>query len=82
MYNAPLVNSYVPMDYPEVKEYVPEPPDSEVLAPNMPIKPGPCGQYLQKDQVINWAMSVLKEAQNEPLATYRLTQLITWLIDD
>ena len=91
-YMPPTVNSYVPMDYPDIAEYVPNPPDYTQpvpLAPAMPImldafdvEPSPTGEYLDKQQVIAWAVSVMQECANEPKAIHRLTQLVSWLIDD
>ena len=88
-YQAPLVNSYIPMDYPDVVEYVPQPPGCTVLVPDMPMlldaydaEPSPNGQYLDKSQVIYWALSTLKMCNHEPVASEQLRRLIAWLIDD
>jgi len=90
MYQAPFCNSYVPMDYPDVYEYVPEPPD--FTAPKLarlPItldafdaQPCPKGIFLDKDEVILWAKDTLQECIQEPKACARLTQLIAYLIAD
>jgi hypothetical protein len=88
-YEVPILNSYIPMDYPDVFEYVPEPPGfTPVLkSPRLPItlegydvEPCPAGSLLDKDEVILWAKNTLQECYNEPTAYARLTQLIAYLI--
>jgi len=88
-YQAPLVSNYIQMDYPDVVEYVPQPPDCTVSAPNMPllldaydVEPSPNGEYLDKSQVLSWALSTLKLCNHEPVAGEQLRKLIAWLIDD
>lgn len=90
MYQAPICNSYIPMDYPDVFEYVPEPPGFTPLkSPRLPItldafdvEPCPTGTLLDKDQVILWAKDTLRECIQEPKACARLTQLIAYLLDE
>ena len=91
MYQAPIFNSYIPMDYPDFAEYVPEPPGfTPVLkSPRLPItldafdvEPSPTGTLLDKDQVILWAKDTLQECIQEPKACVRLTQLIAYLLDE
>lgn len=89
MYQAPICNSYVPMDYPDVFEYVPEPPAGSPAPQKLPmllegydVEPCPGGTLLDKDDIIFWARHTLEECAGEPKATFHLTQLISYLITD